>query len=189
MHRAAPPSCPRADRSPGDDGCVAHLLAAVHPVHVPIPRFERASDGTRRSDSLTLVASGWPPAACASSAPSSLRVACRTSVCRLPHSQERPAHEDRAPEGEHPRRHRRLNSSPFGPTGPRRAPRGRIDRTTPRHHGQSRTWVRRQPGGPTDSAHSRARRRRFRSRAPDTRGFVRRTSGQRGFPGKRANGG
>lgn len=45
MRRAAPPSCPRADRSPGDDRCVARLLAAVHPVHVPIPRCERASDG------------------------------------------------------------------------------------------------------------------------------------------------
>ena len=43
MRRAARPSCPRADRSPGDDGWVAHLLAAVHPAHVPIPRCERAS--------------------------------------------------------------------------------------------------------------------------------------------------
>jgi hypothetical protein len=44
VRREARPSCPRADRSPGDDGWVAHLLAAVHPAHVPIPRFERASE-------------------------------------------------------------------------------------------------------------------------------------------------
>jgi hypothetical protein len=49
MRRAAPPSRPRADRSRSDDGGVAHLLAAVHPVHVPIPRFGRASkDSTIR---------------------------------------------------------------------------------------------------------------------------------------------
>jgi hypothetical protein len=49
VRREARPSCPRADRSPGDDGWVAHLLAAVHPAHAPIPRCERASDGLVRS--------------------------------------------------------------------------------------------------------------------------------------------
>lgn len=47
--RAAAPSCPRADRSTGDEGCVANPLAAVHPVLFPILRFERASDGLVRS--------------------------------------------------------------------------------------------------------------------------------------------
>jgi hypothetical protein len=55
---------PRACRSPGDDGCVADLLAPVHPVHVPIPRCERASAGhSGPTGSRPSLHSGPPPPA------------------------------------------------------------------------------------------------------------------------------
>ena len=47
---------PLACRPAGDGGCVADLRATVHPVHVPIPLCERASDGLT---ALTLVYPHW----------------------------------------------------------------------------------------------------------------------------------
>ncbi len=104
MRRAAPPSSPRADRSPGDDGCVARLLAAVHPVHVPIPRCERASDGlVYPTRSRSWFHSGPPPPARQGGPSSCQRRASgirQTAVCRSPHPEERHAHAGRAPDGD-----------------------------------------------------------------------------------------
>ncbi len=46
---------PRPIRPAGDGGCVADLRTTVYPVHVPIPRCKRASDGLCGPTALTLV--------------------------------------------------------------------------------------------------------------------------------------